>query len=327
MVCVCVCVCVRVCVCVGYSLHPQPSDFADQSSLEAYYHRVRAEHIQNKMAVTAGAAARGRGGGKTVALPAGRQDPGPPPPPPDLQPVIDKTAEYVARNSEDFERTVLERHCGDPKFGFLNPWNEFYPYYKFRLQMNKQRGPKVSQGADGEQQRRGKNVQKLSQNGSVCFKLEPKKTAMLETDTVSLGPATLEEEEEEEEGSEISSVVAAQQTQVPEVLQPPWQAGRELVMEGVVPQQLEQGTEAVLDHAYSEAHYSAEGVIYNGNGEAVSCQEKEEQQQLSETVLEPPAKRPKRITVMDNKVQVSLSLFSLNCSGRVINFFSFYRSF
>lgn len=52
------------------------------------------------------------------------------PPPPDVQPVIDKLAEYVARNGLKFEASV--RAKSDPRFDFLQPWHQYNTYYEFK---------------------------------------------------------------------------------------------------------------------------------------------------------------------------------------------------
>jgi hypothetical protein len=52
------------------------------------------------------------------------------PPPPDLQPIIDKMAEYVARNGTDFENTVKNKN--DVRFEFLNEGHVFFTYYTFK---------------------------------------------------------------------------------------------------------------------------------------------------------------------------------------------------
>ena len=93
------------------------------------------------------------------------------PPPPDLQPVVDKTAEYVAKNDELFERTVLEKHCDDARFGFLNPWNQYYAYYQSKKRFFKERMKAIA--AHNEQVMSKHNVQRLSSTGSVSFKLAP----------------------------------------------------------------------------------------------------------------------------------------------------------
>ncbi|XP_051060977.1 splicing factor, suppressor of white-apricot homolog isoform X7 [Phodopus roborovskii] len=54
------------------------------------------------------------------------------PPPPDIQPVIDKLAEYVARNGLKFETSVRAKN--DQRFEFLQPWHQYNPYYEFKKQ-------------------------------------------------------------------------------------------------------------------------------------------------------------------------------------------------
>ncbi|KAJ7988458.1 hypothetical protein DPEC_G00323760 [Dallia pectoralis] len=52
------------------------------------------------------------------------------PPAPDIQPVIDKLAEYVARNGVKFETSVRAKN--DPRFDFLQSWNQYNSYYEFK---------------------------------------------------------------------------------------------------------------------------------------------------------------------------------------------------
>ncbi|XP_004484369.1 splicing factor, suppressor of white-apricot homolog isoform X2 [Dasypus novemcinctus] len=54
------------------------------------------------------------------------------PPPPDVQPVIDKLAEYVARNGIKFETSVRAKN--DQRFEFLQPWHQYNAYYEFKKQ-------------------------------------------------------------------------------------------------------------------------------------------------------------------------------------------------
>ena len=54
------------------------------------------------------------------------------PPPPDLQPIVDKLANYVAKNGPDFESIIKAKN--DPRFEFLNPWNTHYSYYQLKKQ-------------------------------------------------------------------------------------------------------------------------------------------------------------------------------------------------
>ncbi|KAJ8346609.1 hypothetical protein SKAU_G00280100 [Synaphobranchus kaupii] len=52
------------------------------------------------------------------------------PPPPDIQPVIDKLAEYVARNGVKFESSVRSKN--DTRFEFLQSWHQYNTYYEFK---------------------------------------------------------------------------------------------------------------------------------------------------------------------------------------------------
>ncbi|XP_043924698.1 splicing factor, suppressor of white-apricot homolog isoform X2 [Protopterus annectens] len=54
------------------------------------------------------------------------------PPPPDIQPVIDKLAQYVARNGIKFETSVRAKN--DPRFEFLQPYHQYNAYYEFKKQ-------------------------------------------------------------------------------------------------------------------------------------------------------------------------------------------------
>ena len=231
---------------------------------------------------------------------------GPPPPPPDLQPIIDKTAEYVARNSEDFERTVLEKHCGDPKFGFLNPWNKFYPYYKLRLQQCKEKAAEealatIERDFQRQETQKGEKIQKLSQTGTVSFKLQPKKVAkVLEMEVVDFGPT----EDEEEEESRVDDLLEGRGQCVPEESYQTTEGTCTAEQGSTHDMGSYQYEDVTPPHNHNQSfpedhvHYSAEGMYYypNGNGE---CEEDQ-----------PAAKRAKtdadeNTVVMDNKVQVN----------------------
>ena len=54
------------------------------------------------------------------------------PPPPDFKSVVDKLAEYVARNGEVFQEQIKNKN--DPRFEFLNADNIYFPYYLYKKQ-------------------------------------------------------------------------------------------------------------------------------------------------------------------------------------------------
>lgn len=107
------------------------------------------------------------------------------PPPPDLQPIVDKTADYVAKNGSEFEKTVIMKHLDDRRFDFLHPWNQYYNYYKTKLE------------AAREEIERNKplNLQKLNSLGSVSFKLSNKPVTTLQ---LPIGVVDLHYEDESE---------------------------------------------------------------------------------------------------------------------------------
>lgn len=53
-------------------------------------------------------------------------------PPKDVKQIIDKLADYVARNGSEFEETIKAKN--DFRFAFLNSDHEFNPYYKLQLE-------------------------------------------------------------------------------------------------------------------------------------------------------------------------------------------------
>ena len=165
---------------IAYSYQTGHSHLSYDDHLQSYYQALSASHIS------------------TLSDGTGDSGSGPTPPPPDIQPIVDKTAEYVARNSDGFERTVLEKHCGDSRFSFLNPWDQYHAYY----QMKKQQFLEKVTAENKENSLKEKlNVQKLSSSGAISFKLPSKSSKLLEP-TVDLSTGDEDQYEEEEEGGE-----------------------------------------------------------------------------------------------------------------------------
>ncbi|CAG8465679.1 12005_t:CDS:2 [Ambispora gerdemannii] len=55
-------------------------------------------------------------------------------PSPEIQLVIDELAAYIAKSGPSIESKIRAQHIDDPKYSFLLPWNEYNPYYKFKIQ-------------------------------------------------------------------------------------------------------------------------------------------------------------------------------------------------
>jgi hypothetical protein len=47
--------------------------------------------------------------------------------------VVDKTAKFVARLGQDFEKRIFENEKNNPKFGFLQPTGSYHNYYMQRI--------------------------------------------------------------------------------------------------------------------------------------------------------------------------------------------------
>lgn len=58
-----------------------------------------------------------------------------PQPPQDisLMNTIDKLAQFVVRNGEEFEKMTLQKQINNSRFNFLRPGEEFYDYYQYKL--------------------------------------------------------------------------------------------------------------------------------------------------------------------------------------------------
>ena len=169
----------KICFLFSYSAYgyqtANPASYNDH--LQSYYQALSANHISSLSSSVAG------------------NTTGPTPPPPDLQPIVDKTAEYVARNSDGFERTVLEKHCGDSRFSFLNPWDQYHAYYQMKKQQFQEKGEQ-----DDKELKEKSNIQKLNSSGAVSFKLQMKNSKLLAPKVdLSVGG---EDEDEYGEGQE-----------------------------------------------------------------------------------------------------------------------------
>ncbi|KAI5727525.1 hypothetical protein M8J77_003331 [Diaphorina citri] len=54
-------------------------------------------------------------------------------PPPEVRNIVDKTANFVARNGPEFESRIRQNEIGNPKFNFLSPGDPYHAYYQHRV--------------------------------------------------------------------------------------------------------------------------------------------------------------------------------------------------
>ena len=153
----------------------------------------------------------------SISMNALIEDP-PHPPPPDIQPIIDKLAEYVAKHGHAFEDTV--KRNGDPRLQFINSSHEYYKYFMLRKNLYRQKfmmedlanEKKPNQVITQDLPSVAKettDVQTLKADGSVGFKISTKEEKVMSG--VYLGSASDEEgegeegEKEEDDSSETTT--------------------------------------------------------------------------------------------------------------------------
>ena len=51
----------------------------------------------------------------------------------DIRSIVDKTAQFVARNGQEFERKILGNEKDNVKFSFLKPSDPYHAYYRLRV--------------------------------------------------------------------------------------------------------------------------------------------------------------------------------------------------
>ncbi|KAM1833154.1 hypothetical protein ACFX13_023006 [Malus domestica] len=54
-------------------------------------------------------------------------------PPPDIRNIVDKTAQFVAKNGLEFEKRIMANNTGNAKFNFLISTDPYHAYYQHRL--------------------------------------------------------------------------------------------------------------------------------------------------------------------------------------------------
>ncbi|XP_068190617.1 splicing factor, suppressor of white-apricot homolog isoform X2 [Antennarius striatus] len=104
------------------------------------------------------------------------------PPPPDIQQVIDKLAEYVARNGLKFETSVRAKN--DPRFDFLQSWHQYNTYYEFKKNYFMQKEGRYlpeTDTADDDQSDASLKDSKLTKGSfaPICFAIKAKENDML----------------------------------------------------------------------------------------------------------------------------------------------------
>lgn len=59
-------------------------------------------------------------------------------PPPDMRAIIDRTAQFIAKQGPAMEKKIFSSDPTKIKFAFILPDNPFHPYYKMAVQSFKE---------------------------------------------------------------------------------------------------------------------------------------------------------------------------------------------
>eukprot|EP00208_Stichococcus_sp_RCC1054_P004291 CAMPEP_0206141514 /NCGR_PEP_ID=MMETSP1473-20131121/13203_1 /ASSEMBLY_ACC=CAM_ASM_001109 /TAXON_ID=1461547 /ORGANISM="Stichococcus sp, Strain RCC1054" /LENGTH=517 /DNA_ID=CAMNT_0053536115 /DNA_START=340 /DNA_END=1890 /DNA_ORIENTATION=- len=71
-------------------------------------------------------------------------------PPPDIRAIVDKTAQFVAKNGVAFEKRIIESERENVKFNFLKTEDPYHAYYKYKVEEAQKGGaPAAAGGAAG----------------------------------------------------------------------------------------------------------------------------------------------------------------------------------
>ena len=57
-------------------------------------------------------------------------------PPPEIRSIVEKTAQFVARNGENFEHKIRQNESQNPKFNFLKDEDPYHGYYRHKVSHN-----------------------------------------------------------------------------------------------------------------------------------------------------------------------------------------------
>ncbi|KAJ3693312.1 hypothetical protein LUZ60_008792 [Juncus effusus] len=71
-------------------------------------------------------------------------------PPPDIRAIVEKTAQFVAKNGPEFERRIVASNAGNPKFKFMTPSDPFHDFYQHRIAEHKIQMESESAGPESE---------------------------------------------------------------------------------------------------------------------------------------------------------------------------------
>ncbi|XP_038155265.1 splicing factor, suppressor of white-apricot homolog isoform X2 [Cyprinodon tularosa] len=250
------------------------------------------------------------------------------PPPPDIQPVIDKLAEYVARNGLKFEASVRAKK--DPRFDFLQSWHQYNAYYEFKKNYFLQKEGKAlpefeSTNEDGLQSDSSANDAQLNKASfaPISFAIKPKDTDMLpfEKNRVRLDDDSDEDKLLEEQGLDALMVGAVTVEKEPSPAIAPEEKKPALTLEELEAKQAKQKLEDRLAAAAREKLAQASK---ESKEKQLQAERKRKAALFLQTLRgpiagEPEAKRAELESYTQQELQEAYSVLSGSSSPQVYN--------
>ena len=87
-------------------------------------------------------------------------------PPPEIRSIVEKTAQFVARNGENFEHKIRQNEMNNPKFNFLKDEDPYNGYYRHKV---KEFGAGTAQLTKADE-----NIQAAPEDQAAQATLKPK---------------------------------------------------------------------------------------------------------------------------------------------------------
>ncbi|XP_041825703.1 splicing factor, suppressor of white-apricot homolog isoform X2 [Melanotaenia boesemani] len=241
------------------------------------------------------------------------------PPPPDIQPVIDKLAEYVARNGVKFEASVRAKN--DPRFEFLQSWHQYNTYYEFKKNYFMQKEVKGLPESDaaGEcdklQTDKSTNESKLTKVSfaPICFAIKPKENDML---PLEKNRVRLDDDSDEDkllEGEGLEAVIGGA-----EMIEPPPAALPEEKRPTLSLEELEakQAKQKLEDRLAAAAREKLAQASKESKEKQLQAERKRKAALFLQTLRSPVAGEPEaKRTELDSSVQLELQeAYSVLCN-------------
>ena len=104
-------------------------------------------------------------------------------PPIDIRTIVDKTAQFVARNGREFESRIVGQESNRSKFSFLTANDPYHAYYEFKIGEFKSGKPAEDKAAE---EKKAEEEKKKQQEEEEAKKAAEEKATVVKAPTESI---------------------------------------------------------------------------------------------------------------------------------------------